>query len=333
MASVTGTFSTVKIADLPNLASPAGSDGIVVGSNDAYKIPWATFLNILTSLLSVDATDSAARALINNIIQVNSAQQSAIAALQAAVEDLQEDSGSSVVSQSIQLDTAIIERGTVNNISVNNNATVTVPVTFTKNFTEPPIVVADIAGRSSGNMNYSRLIGAVINNTVTTTGFSFYVGNTSGATRAPSVNWIAIQPTVSDVDLNVTVYELTQQQVEALAALVGATITAPAAMTLYQALTQILSPYAERIRGLCTGYDGTTYASPQEAMNQQISDLHDRMDTNQVAASAVRFDDTDTGSGYNNVQDALEYAMSGGDMATASDIADIIAIIEGRSSS
>ena len=45
-------------------------------------------------------------------------------------------------------------------------------------------------------------------------------------------------------------------------------------MSLYTALTQVLAPFAARLNGLLTGYDGTVYDTPGEAVRTQINDLH-----------------------------------------------------------
>lgn len=72
-------------------------------------------------------------------------------------------------------------------------------------------------------------------------------------------------------------------------------------MSLYTALTQVLAPYAAKINGLLTGWDGTVYSTPGEAVRQQISDLHvligDEPGT-AINASAVGYEDS-------NVADAL----------------------------
>ena len=45
-------------------------------------------------------------------------------------------------------------------------------------------------------------------------------------------------------------------------------------MSLYSSLTQVLAPFAAKIKGIQTGYDGTEYESPGEAVREQINDLH-----------------------------------------------------------
>jgi hypothetical protein len=45
-------------------------------------------------------------------------------------------------------------------------------------------------------------------------------------------------------------------------------------MSLYSSLTQVLAPFAAKINGLLTGWDGTKYSTPGEAVRTQINDLH-----------------------------------------------------------
>lgn len=73
-------------------------------------------------------------------------------------------------------------------------------------------------------------------------------------------------------------------------------------MSLYSSLRQVLAPYAAKIKGIQTGYDGTEYNSPGEAVRSQISALHvligDEPGT-AINASAIGYDD-------GNVEDALD---------------------------
>lgn len=72
-------------------------------------------------------------------------------------------------------------------------------------------------------------------------------------------------------------------------------------MSLYSSLRQVLAPYAAKLNGLLTGWDGTEYNSPGEAVRSQISALHvligDEPGT-AINASAVGYEDS-------NVADAL----------------------------
>lgn len=73
-------------------------------------------------------------------------------------------------------------------------------------------------------------------------------------------------------------------------------------MSLYSSLRQVLAPYAAKLNGLLTGWDGTEYNSPGEAVRSQISALHvligDEPGT-AINASAVGYEDS-------NVADALD---------------------------
>lgn len=74
-------------------------------------------------------------------------------------------------------------------------------------------------------------------------------------------------------------------------------------MSLYTALTQVLAPYAARLNSLLTGYDGTVYSTPGEAVRTQINDLHvligDEPGT-AIDSSAIGYGED------SNVEDALD---------------------------
>lgn len=223
MASITGTFSTVKVDELPGLASPAATDGVLVGNQDLYRMPWATLLNILTAAMSVDAVDADARALISRIMQDNVTQQGEIDVLRADVDELLDTSGegesTEVSTQTI--DTAIIDYGQVNSISVGNNVSKQVHVDFTKTFTSPPVVFVMLGVQSSAVSAYGKISLVMRYQSLTTTGFDFIIANSSGAARAPSVQWIAILPTSVDVTTEVTTYDLTEAQIQSLIGLLN----------------------------------------------------------------------------------------------------------------
>ena len=66
-------------------------------------------------------------------------------------------------------------------------------------------------------------------------------------------------------------------------------------MSLYSSLTQVLAPFAAKINGLLTGWDGTRYNTPGEAVRQQIADLHVLIgDTpgTAIQASSVAYNDS-----------------------------------------
>ena len=80
-------------------------------------------------------------------------------------------------------------------------------------------------------------------------------------------------------------------------------------MSLYSSLTQVLAPFAAKINGLLTGWDGTEYTTPGEAVRQQISDLHVLIGDVPgvgVSGSAVSYDGTESGLSATNVQAAID---------------------------
>lgn len=80
-------------------------------------------------------------------------------------------------------------------------------------------------------------------------------------------------------------------------------------MSLYESLTRVLAPFAEKIKGIQTGYDGTTYSSPGEAVRTQISDLHvligDEPGT-AIQGGSVSYDGTESGLAATTVQAAID---------------------------
>lgn len=79
-------------------------------------------------------------------------------------------------------------------------------------------------------------------------------------------------------------------------------------MSLYTALTQVLAPYAAKLNSLLTGWDGTTYTSPGEAVRTQINDLHVLIgDTpgTAIQASAVAYGDSDVAAELADVNGRL----------------------------
>ena len=79
-------------------------------------------------------------------------------------------------------------------------------------------------------------------------------------------------------------------------------------MSLYSSLTQVLAPFAAKINGLLTGYDGTVYSTPGEAVRTQINDLHVLIgDTpgTAIQASAVAYNDSNVAAELANVNGRL----------------------------
>lgn len=85
-------------------------------------------------------------------------------------------------------------------------------------------------------------------------------------------------------------------------------------MSLYSALTQVLAPFAAKIKGIQTGYDGTEYNSPGEAVREQINDLHVLIgDTpgTAIQASAVAYGNSDVGTELDGVNGRLQRYSDG----------------------
>jgi hypothetical protein len=81
-------------------------------------------------------------------------------------------------------------------------------------------------------------------------------------------------------------------------------------MSLYSSLTQVLAPFAAKINGLLTGWDGTKYSTPGEAVRTQISDLHvligDIQGDAKISGSAVGYDGTESGLSATTMQGAID---------------------------
>lgn len=80
-------------------------------------------------------------------------------------------------------------------------------------------------------------------------------------------------------------------------------------MSLYSSLQQVLAPFAAKINGLLTGYDGTEYDTPGEAVREQINDLHVLIGHEPgtvISGSAISYDNTDSGMTATDVQSALD---------------------------
>lgn len=80
-------------------------------------------------------------------------------------------------------------------------------------------------------------------------------------------------------------------------------------MSLYSALTQVLAPFAAKIKGIQTGYDGTVYPNPGTAVREQIKDLHvligDEPGT-AISGSSIGYDGTDSGLSSTDMQSAVD---------------------------
>ena len=79
-------------------------------------------------------------------------------------------------------------------------------------------------------------------------------------------------------------------------------------MSLYSSLTQVLAPFAARLNGLLTGYDGTVYSTPGEAVRTQINDLHvliGHVPGQAIDASAVAYNDSNVAAELTDVNGRL----------------------------
>ena len=79
-------------------------------------------------------------------------------------------------------------------------------------------------------------------------------------------------------------------------------------MSLYSSLTQVLAPFAAKINGLLTGWDGTKYSTPGEAVRQQIADLHVLIGDEPgraISASAISYGDSDVETALDGVNGRL----------------------------
>ena len=80
-------------------------------------------------------------------------------------------------------------------------------------------------------------------------------------------------------------------------------------MSLYSALMQVLAPFAAKIKGIQTGYDGTEYTSPGEAVREQINDLHvliGHVPGQAIDASAVAYNNSNVAAELTSVNGRLQ---------------------------
>jgi hypothetical protein len=86
-------------------------------------------------------------------------------------------------------------------------------------------------------------------------------------------------------------------------------------MSLYSSLTQVLAPFAAKINGLLTGWDGTKYSTPGEAVRDQIWKLHvligDEPGT-AISASAISYGDSDVETELDELGNRVEALEEGG---------------------
>jgi hypothetical protein len=234
--------------------------------------------------------DLEARRLIEAVSAVNEQQAAALEVLEARVEELESgEGGSSQQSTTIDIPTVLVDGGVVENVSVNNNSTTTRHITFTTEFTETPKVMVAIGKNVGAVSQYGYLSANILYPTVTTTGFDFFLANRTGSDRSPGVVWYAYQPTVKTIDLDITIPEtegMTEAQVR-----------------------EITGPIAASVDAIKTGYDGTVYTTPGEAVRTQINDLHVLIgDTpgTAIQASAVAYGDSNVGAELTDINGRLD---------------------------
>jgi hypothetical protein len=71
---------------------------------------------------------------------------------------------------------------------------------------------------------------------------------------------------------------------------------------------QVLAPFAAKIKGIQTGYDGTVYPNPGTAVREQVKDLHvmiGHVPGQAINASAVAYGNSDVGTELTNVNGRL----------------------------
>jgi hypothetical protein len=109
-------------------------------------------------------------------------------------------------------------------------------------------------------------------------------------------------------------------------------------MSLYSSLTQVLAPYAAKINGLLTGWDGTVYNTPGEAVRQQITDLHVLIGDEPgkaISASAISYGESDVETALDTVNGRLTEHAEGIDNLTMrpSEAAELLSIARGKGGS
>lgn len=227
--------------------------------------------------------DLEARHLIEQVIGVNEMQDAGIETLTARVEALEQGGeGESAGTTTTTVPTFIVDHGIANFSNVQANKTATMNVTFAKTFTEAPVVAAIKVFRNGPNTFYSLVTAQPVESSITSTGFTLAVGNRYTQAVSPSVLWIAFQPTEIEINTEIIV---------------------PSGDGMTEAeVRELLAPISAALNGIKTGYDGTVYDTPGEAVREQINNLHvliGEKPGTAIDASAV-------GYNYSNVADELD---------------------------
>ena len=233
--------------------------------------------------------DLEARHLIEQVIGVNEMQEAGIETLTARVEALEQGGeGESAGTTTTTVPTFIVDHGIANFSNVQANKTATMNVTFAKTFTEAPVVAAIKVFRNGPNTFYSLVTAQPVESSITTTGFTLAVGNRYTQAVSPSVLWIAFQPTEIEINTEIIV---------------------PSGDGMTEAeVTELLAPISAALNGIKTGYDGTVYSTPGEAVREQINDLHvliGHVPGQAIDASAVAYNDSNVAAELADVNGRL----------------------------
>jgi hypothetical protein len=234
--------------------------------------------------------DLEARHLIEQVIGVNEMQDAGIETLTARVEALEQGGeGESAGTTTTTVPTFIVDHGIANFSNVQANKTATMNVTFAKTFTEAPVVAAIKVFRNGPNTFYSLVTAQPVESSITTTGFTLAVGNRYTQAVSPSVLWIAFQPTEIEINTEIII---------------------PSGDGMTEAeVRELLAPISAALNGIKTGYDGTVYDTPGEAVRTQINDLHvliGDVPGTAIQASAVAYGNSDVGTELTNVNGRLQ---------------------------
>jgi hypothetical protein len=233
--------------------------------------------------------DLEARHLIEQVIGVNEMQDAGIETLTARVEALEQGGeGESAGTTTTTVPTFIVDHGIANFSNVQANKTATMNVTFAKTFTEAPVVAAIKVFRNGPNTFYSLVTAQPVESSITTTGFTLAVGNRYTQAVSPSVLWIAFQPTEIEINTEIII---------------------PSGDGMTEAeVRELIAPISAALNGIKTGYDGTVYDTPGEAVRTQINDLHvliGHVPGRAIDASAVAYGNSDVGTELTNVNGRL----------------------------
>ena len=164
--------------------------------------------------------DLQARRLIEAVIAVNSDQEVAIADLRMQIAEILGGGPSTetVGTTTTEVPTFIHESG-VASITVPSRTSKTVHVTFTAPFTEPPVILVSNGKATGADEAYVNVTANILYNSITETGFDFFVANNTSTTRSPMVTWLALQPTTVEINTKIVVPatdDLTQEQIDSL---------------------------------------------------------------------------------------------------------------------